>query len=238
MVTGLRGGTGTQSLVAQAEHPALRLPLPRGGGPLPERLRGVRGLHLHAQPAALLAATRIDELAGVIGPRDRPRAHAHHARIQEKTQIPSMLSKVAGLAGAGVSGEPGALIAADGINVALQLPLQPRVRAGGGSPGHGLHGRSRLRAGGRHTLLRPHPRGEEPSPRPHAGVPVQPPRSREPDLLRNHPTPPSSRSRRRITPSWRRPCRRCRRASRSSPSTITRGSPSRGRCPATSSGRC
>jgi predicted Zn-dependent protease len=81
----------------------------------------VFGGYIYFHSGTLLAAGSVDELAGVMGHEIAHVRMRHHARMQKKTHIPDMLSTVAGLAAATVSGEPGAALAAESLNVAMQL---------------------------------------------------------------------------------------------------------------------
>lgn len=81
----------------------------------------VPGGYIYFHSGTLLAAGSVDEIAGVMG-HEVAHVKAHHiARLQQQTQIPSLLTTIAGLAVAVAVQEPGALITAQATNVALQL---------------------------------------------------------------------------------------------------------------------
>jgi predicted Zn-dependent protease len=81
----------------------------------------VPGGFLYFHTGTLMAAGSVDELAGVMGHEIAHVKLRHFARMQEQGQLPKILSTLAGIAGAVVAGEPGILLASQGINVALEL---------------------------------------------------------------------------------------------------------------------
>jgi predicted Zn-dependent protease len=89
----------------------------------------VFGGYVYIHSGTLLAATSIDELAGVMGHEIAHVRMEHHARIQEKTKIPDMLAQIAGIAGAGVTGHTEVYTGAMGVNVALQLHFTRKLEA-------------------------------------------------------------------------------------------------------------
>ena len=89
----------------------------------------VFGGYVYLHSGTLLAASSIDELAGVMGHEVAHVRMEHHARIQEKTKIPDLLARIAGIAGAGVTGKPEVLAGAMGVNVALQLHFTRKLEA-------------------------------------------------------------------------------------------------------------
>jgi predicted Zn-dependent protease len=81
----------------------------------------VPGGYVYFHSGTVLAASSIDELAGVMG-HEIAHVKAHHyARMREKTQIPDLLAGVAGMAAAVATGEPGVLMATQAANVAVKL---------------------------------------------------------------------------------------------------------------------
>ncbi|HEX5067326.1 MAG TPA: M48 family metalloprotease [Myxococcota bacterium] len=79
------------------------------------------GGYIYFHTGTLMAAGSLDELAGVMGHEIAHVKLRHFARMQEQGQLPKILSTLAGIAGAVVTGEPGILLASQGINVALEL---------------------------------------------------------------------------------------------------------------------
>jgi predicted Zn-dependent protease len=79
------------------------------------------GGYIYIHSGTLLEAGSLDELAGVMGHEIGHVKLRHFARMQEQGQLPKILSTLAGLAGAVVTGQPGILVASQGINVALEL---------------------------------------------------------------------------------------------------------------------
>jgi predicted Zn-dependent protease len=81
----------------------------------------VPGGYVYFHSGTLLAAGSIDELAGVMG-HEIAHVKAHHyARMQRKSQIPDLLVGLAGMAAAVAAEEPGILVAAQAVNVAVKL---------------------------------------------------------------------------------------------------------------------
>jgi predicted Zn-dependent protease len=89
----------------------------------------VFGGYVYIHSGTLLAATSIDELAGVMGHEIAHVRMDHHARIQEKTKIPDMLAQIAGIAGAGATGRTEVFTGTMGVNVALQLHFTRKLEA-------------------------------------------------------------------------------------------------------------
>ncbi len=81
----------------------------------------VFGGYVYFHSGTLLAAGSVDELAGVMGHEIAHVKLRHYARMEKQTQLPKLLASLAGIAGAAVSGEPGVLLASQGLNVALEL---------------------------------------------------------------------------------------------------------------------
>jgi len=81
----------------------------------------VPGGYIYLHTGTILEAGSLDELAGVVAHEIGHVKGRHYARMREKAAIPDLLAKVAGMAAAVATGEPGAMAASEGINVALQL---------------------------------------------------------------------------------------------------------------------
>ena len=81
----------------------------------------VPGGYIYLHTGTILEAGSLDELAGVLAHEIGHVKGRHYARMREKAAIPDLLAKVAGMAAALATGEPGALAASEGLNVALQL---------------------------------------------------------------------------------------------------------------------
>jgi len=81
----------------------------------------VPGGYVYIHTGTILQAGTLDELAGVVAHEIGHVKGHHYARMREKAAIPDLLAKVAGIAAAAATGEPGVLLASEGLNVALQL---------------------------------------------------------------------------------------------------------------------
>lgn len=81
----------------------------------------VPGGFVYLHSGTVLAAGSTDELAGVLGHEIGHVKGRHVARMQEQATIPNLVTSIAGIAAAYATGEPGLAVAAQGINVALQL---------------------------------------------------------------------------------------------------------------------
>jgi predicted Zn-dependent protease len=81
----------------------------------------VPGGYIYLHTGTVLGAGSLDELAGVLAHEIGHVKGHHYARMREKAAIPDLIAKIAGLAAAVATGEPGILAASEGINVALQL---------------------------------------------------------------------------------------------------------------------
>ncbi len=81
----------------------------------------VPGGYIYFHSGTVLAAGSVDELAGVLGHEIGHVKARHFARMQQKTQIPDLLAGLAGMAAAVASGEPGAMLATQAVNVAMKL---------------------------------------------------------------------------------------------------------------------
>ena len=89
----------------------------------------VFGGYIYLHSGTLLAASSIEEVAGVLGHEIAHVRMNHHARIHQKSKVPDLLARAAGLAGAVVTGSPEVLAGAMGINVALQLHFSRKLEA-------------------------------------------------------------------------------------------------------------
>ena len=89
----------------------------------------VPGGYIYFHSETLLVAGDIHELAGVMG-HEIAHAKAHHyARMTEKTQIPSLLTSLAGIGAAVATGEPGIAVATQAANVAVGLKFSREFEA-------------------------------------------------------------------------------------------------------------
>lgn len=89
----------------------------------------VFGGYVYFHTGTLMAAGSVDELAGVMGHEIAHVRLRHHARMQARSQIPDLVATLTGIAAAAVTGEPGALLAAQGVNVALKLRFSREFEA-------------------------------------------------------------------------------------------------------------
>lgn len=105
----------------------------------------VPGGYIYFHSGTLMAAGSVDELAGVMGHEIAHVRLRHFARMQEQGQLPKLLSSLAGIAGAAVTGEPGILLASQGINVALELRWSREFESEADREGIRLVGASGLR---------------------------------------------------------------------------------------------
>jgi predicted Zn-dependent protease len=79
------------------------------------------GGYVYLHSGTLLAATSVDELAGVIGHEIAHVKARHHFRMAQRAQLPNILAGLVGMGAAIATGEGGALVAAQAVNVAVQL---------------------------------------------------------------------------------------------------------------------
>jgi len=89
----------------------------------------VFGGYVYFHTGTMLSATGVDELAGVMGHEIAHVRLRHHSRMAERSQIPDLVAALAGIGAAIGTGEAGALIAAQGINVALKLRFSREFEA-------------------------------------------------------------------------------------------------------------
>lgn len=81
----------------------------------------VPGGYVYFHTGTILAAGSLDELAGVMA-HEVAHVKAHHwARRKERTALPRALATLGGMAAAVATGEPGLAVAAQGMNVALEI---------------------------------------------------------------------------------------------------------------------
>lgn len=81
----------------------------------------VPGGYVYLHSGTVLTAGSVDELAGVLGHEIGHVKGRHIARLQEQAAIPNLVTSLAGMLASVATGEPGFLVAAQGVNVALQL---------------------------------------------------------------------------------------------------------------------
>lgn len=79
------------------------------------------GGYVYFHSGTILEAATLDELAGVMAHEIAHVKARHWARRSERTAIPNLLSTIAGILATAATGEPGALIVSQGVNVAMQL---------------------------------------------------------------------------------------------------------------------
>jgi len=89
----------------------------------------VPGGYIYLHSGTILQSGSLDELAGVVAHEIGHVKGHHYARMREKAAIPDLLAKLAGMAGALATGEPGVLMATEGLNVALQLRFSREFEA-------------------------------------------------------------------------------------------------------------
>lgn len=81
----------------------------------------VPGGYVYLHTGTLLAVGSVEELAGVLA-HELAHVKGHHqARLAQETAIPNLLATLAGVAAGVAAGSAGPMIAAQGLNVALQL---------------------------------------------------------------------------------------------------------------------
>jgi predicted Zn-dependent protease len=89
----------------------------------------VFGGYIYVHSGTLLAASSVDELAGVLGHEVAHVRMRHHARMQEKTKIPDMLASIGGIAASAATGEAGIGMATQSVNQALKLHFSREFEA-------------------------------------------------------------------------------------------------------------
>jgi predicted Zn-dependent protease len=81
----------------------------------------VPGGYIYFHTGTILAVASVEELAGVLA-HELAHVKGHHqARLAQETAIPNLLATLAGVAAGVAAGNAGPMIAAQGLNVALQL---------------------------------------------------------------------------------------------------------------------
>jgi predicted Zn-dependent protease len=103
------------------------------------------GGYVYFHTATLLEAGSLEELAGVMGHEIAHVRLRHHARMEKQTQLPKLLSSLAGIAATVATGEPAALMASQGVNVALELHWSREFESEADREGMRLMGRAGLR---------------------------------------------------------------------------------------------
>ena len=81
----------------------------------------VPGGYIYMHSGTLLTAGDVEELAGVLAHELAHVKGRHQARLAQEIAIPNILATLAGLAAGAATGSAGPLVAAQGLNVALQL---------------------------------------------------------------------------------------------------------------------
>ena len=81
----------------------------------------VPGGYIYMHSGTLLTAGDVEELAGVLAHELAHVKGRHQARLAQDIAIPSILASLAGLAAGAAAGSAGPMVAAQGLNVALQL---------------------------------------------------------------------------------------------------------------------
>jgi predicted Zn-dependent protease len=89
----------------------------------------VPGGYIYLHSGTILEAGSLDELAGVLAHEIGHVKGRHYARMREKAAIPDLIAKIGGLAATLATGEPAAMIASEGLNVALQLRFSREFEA-------------------------------------------------------------------------------------------------------------
>ena len=81
----------------------------------------VPGGYIYFHTGTLLSTGDVEELAGVLAHELAHVKGHHHARMAQDTALPNLLTSLAGVAAGAATGSAGPMIAAQGLNVALQL---------------------------------------------------------------------------------------------------------------------
>ncbi len=89
----------------------------------------VPGGYVYFHSGTLLQANSIDEVAGVMAHEIAHVKGRHYKRLREASRIPDLLAGIGGLATAVATGESGALVVAQGANVAIRLQFTREVEA-------------------------------------------------------------------------------------------------------------
>ncbi|HME70659.1 MAG TPA: M48 family metalloprotease [Myxococcota bacterium] len=89
----------------------------------------VPGGYVYIHSGTILAASSLDELAGVVGHEIGHVKGRHIARMQEKMAIPQLLAGIVGMGAAVAAKNAGPAVAAQAVNVAMQLQFSREFEA-------------------------------------------------------------------------------------------------------------
>jgi len=89
----------------------------------------VPGGYVYIHSGTILAATSLDELAGVVGHEIGHVKGRHIARMQEQMAIPQLLAGIVGMGAAVAAKNAGPAVAAEAVNVAMQLKFSREFEA-------------------------------------------------------------------------------------------------------------
>ena len=89
----------------------------------------VPGGYVYIHSGTILAASSLDELAGVVGHEIGHVKGRHIARMQEKMAIPQLLAGIVGMGAAVAAKNAGPAVAAQAVNVAMQLKFSREFEA-------------------------------------------------------------------------------------------------------------
>ncbi len=93
------------------------------------------GGYIYFNSGTILAAADLDELAGVMAHEIAHAKRSHVARLAEKQAIPSLLASLLGIGAAVATGDPAAMIVAQGVNESLRLSYTREFEAEADSVG-------------------------------------------------------------------------------------------------------
>jgi predicted Zn-dependent protease len=89
----------------------------------------VPGGYVYIHSGTILAASSLDELAGVVGHEIGHVKGRHIARMQEQMAIPQLLAGIVGMGAAVAAKNAGPAVAAEAVNVAMQLKFSREFEA-------------------------------------------------------------------------------------------------------------
>ncbi len=89
----------------------------------------VPGGYVYIHSGTILAASSLDELAGVVGHEIGHVKGRHIARMQEKMAIPQLLAGIVGMGAAVAAKNAGPVVTAQAVNVAMQLQFSREFEA-------------------------------------------------------------------------------------------------------------
>ena len=89
----------------------------------------VPGGYVYIHSGTILAASSLDELAGVVGHEIGHVKGRHIARMQEKMAIPQLLAGIVGMGAAVAAKNAGPAVTAEAVNVAMQLQFSREFEA-------------------------------------------------------------------------------------------------------------